>query len=230
MVLERMFQVDLNASGVEDIAGPTTLILLIGLPGYFLSVLLVDRIGLKRLQITGFIVLAVLYGILAAAAKVMPPGLLFAVYGLTFFFSNFGPNSTTFCLPAQTFPKRARATYNGISAAIGKSGAVLGTAIFPVVLDQGGLEAVLGMSSGIAVTGALLTYLAVEVGEKNVRIARNGSETEAPFVEMSTTTSLYSAAGVSEPPPTSKLFSEKRPLNNTEGNPFAEVEKALQRL
>lgn len=30
-------------------------------------------------------------------------GLLF-LYGLTFFFANFGPNSTTFILPSETFP------------------------------------------------------------------------------------------------------------------------------
>lgn len=31
-----------------------------------------------------------------------------ALYGLTFFFANFGPNSTTFVLPAELFPTRVR--------------------------------------------------------------------------------------------------------------------------
>jgi len=227
MVLESMFKVDMSAAGVETIAGPTTLILLIGLPGYFLSVLLVDRIGLKRLQIAGFVTLSVLYCVLALTAKALPPALLFALYGCTFLFSNFGPNATTFCLPAQTFPKRARATYNGISAALGKSGAVLGTAVFPVIIDQGGLEAVLGSSAGLAMAGALLTYWAVDVHEVAGKVAvRRGSD--ASFVEMSTTTALFAA--VEDPPPQAKMFSERSRGGGDGGNPFAEVERQLNRL
>lgn len=46
--------------------------------------------------------------------------LMLILYGLTFFFSNFGPNSTTFILPAETFPPHIRTTMNGFSAAMGK--------------------------------------------------------------------------------------------------------------
>ncbi|XWS15108.1 hypothetical protein CRYUN_Cryun35bG0065800 [Craigia yunnanensis] len=31
-------------------------------------------------------------------------------YGLAFFFANFGPNSTTFVVPAEIFPARFRST------------------------------------------------------------------------------------------------------------------------
>ncbi|KAJ9684062.1 hypothetical protein PVL29_016517 [Vitis rotundifolia] len=52
---------------------------------------------------------------------------LFAVfYGLTLFFANFGPNSTTFIVPAELFPARFRSTCHGISAAAGKAGAIIG--------------------------------------------------------------------------------------------------------
>lgn len=52
--------------------------------------------------------------------------LLFAVlYALTFFFANFGPNSTTFVLPAELFPTRVRSTCHAISAASGKAGAIV---------------------------------------------------------------------------------------------------------
>ncbi|KAF0889935.1 hypothetical protein E2562_034333 [Oryza meyeriana var. granulata] len=49
------------------------------------------------------------------------------LYGLTFFFANFGPNSTTFIVPAEIFPARLRSTCHGISAAAGKAGAIIGT-------------------------------------------------------------------------------------------------------
>jgi PHS family inorganic phosphate transporter-like MFS transporter len=51
---------------------------------------------------------------------------LFALlYALTFFFANFGPNSTTFVLPAELFPTRVRSTCHAISAASGKAGAIV---------------------------------------------------------------------------------------------------------
>ncbi|CAI9775977.1 unnamed protein product [Fraxinus pennsylvanica] len=48
------------------------------------------------------------------------------IYLLTFFFSNFGPNATTFVVPAEIFPARLRSTCHGISAAAGKAGAIVG--------------------------------------------------------------------------------------------------------
>ncbi|KAJ0763942.1 putative major facilitator, sugar transporter, major facilitator superfamily [Helianthus annuus] len=53
------------------------------------------------------------------------PGFII-LYGLTFFFSNFGPNTTTFIAPAELFPARFRATCHGISGAVGKLGAIMG--------------------------------------------------------------------------------------------------------
>ncbi|KAF3499122.1 hypothetical protein F2Q69_00041499 [Brassica cretica] len=48
------------------------------------------------------------------------------MYSLTFFFANFGPNATTFIVPAEIFPARLRSTCHGISAATGKAGAIVG--------------------------------------------------------------------------------------------------------
>ncbi|XP_024013340.1 probable inorganic phosphate transporter 1-6 isoform X2 [Eutrema salsugineum] len=49
------------------------------------------------------------------------------LYSLTFFFCNFGPNATTFIVPAEIFPARLRSTCHGISAASGKAGAIVGS-------------------------------------------------------------------------------------------------------
>lgn len=49
------------------------------------------------------------------------------MYAFTFFFANFGPNSTTFVVPAEIFPARLRSTCHGISAASGKLGAIVGS-------------------------------------------------------------------------------------------------------
>ncbi|XP_061338268.1 probable inorganic phosphate transporter 1-5 isoform X2 [Gastrolobium bilobum] len=48
------------------------------------------------------------------------------MYAFTFFFANFGPNSTTFVVPAEIFPARLRSTCHGISSAAGKAGGIVG--------------------------------------------------------------------------------------------------------
>ena len=55
------------------------------------------------------------------------PAGFFALYNVTFFFANAGPNATTFVAPAELFPARLRCTCHGVAMAAGKAGAVLGT-------------------------------------------------------------------------------------------------------
>lgn len=96
------------------------------LPGYFFSFFLIDRLGRKTIQITGFVAMCVLYtalGVILAYAPNVNKWIPTGIYGLTFFFSNFGPNSTTFILPSEIFPTEIRARCHGISAAAGKLGA-----------------------------------------------------------------------------------------------------------
>jgi uncharacterized membrane protein len=46
------------------------------------------------------------------------------VFGLTYVFANWGPNTTTFMYPAGIFPVTTRPTCYGITAAAGKLGGV----------------------------------------------------------------------------------------------------------
>jgi len=49
-----------------------------------------------------------------------------AMYAFCFFFANFGPNATTFIIPAELFPTEWKSTGHGFSAATGKAGAIVG--------------------------------------------------------------------------------------------------------
>ncbi|GLJ22757.1 hypothetical protein SUGI_0428620 [Cryptomeria japonica] len=101
------------------------------LPGYILAIFLIDRIGRFKIQLIGFFFMSVFLFALAFAYKHYwlehshRYGFL-AIYCLTFFFANFGPNTTTFIVPAELFPARLRSTCHGISAAAGKAGAIIG--------------------------------------------------------------------------------------------------------
>ncbi len=51
-----------------------------------------------------------------------------------------------------------RTTLNGVSAAFGKAGALLGSALFPIYADYFGYPATFLACSAVALAGALLTY------------------------------------------------------------------------
>ncbi|MCO5611491.1 hypothetical protein L7F22_065744 [Adiantum nelumboides] len=98
-------------------------------PGYWVTVFTIDIIGRFVIQLQGFFFMTAF--MLAVAIPYdhwvsKDHGAFFALYAFTFFFSNFGPNSTTFIVPAELFPARLRSTCHGISSAAGKAGAILG--------------------------------------------------------------------------------------------------------
>merc|ERR1719203_1612786 len=88
--------------------------------------------------------------------------LLLIVYGLTYFFSNFGPNSTTFILPSESFPEEVRSTLNGFCAASGKLGAVVGSAAFKPITDAAGVSTAFYLCGVCSLVGVAVTVLCVE--------------------------------------------------------------------
>ncbi|PHT52862.1 putative inorganic phosphate transporter 1-7 [Capsicum baccatum] len=116
---------------VYKIARAQTLIALCStVPGYWFTVFLIDRIGRFTFQMLGFSMMTVFMFTLAIPYNhwTHPDNhIRFVVlYSLTFFFANFGPNTTTFFVPAEIFPARLQSTCHGISAAFGKLGAMVG--------------------------------------------------------------------------------------------------------
>jgi PHS family inorganic phosphate transporter-like MFS transporter len=103
------------------------------------------------------------------------------MYGLTFFFANFGPNATTFIVPAEIFPARLRSTCHGISAAAGKAGAIIGAFGFlyaaqspdPAHVDAGykpgiGVQKALYVLAACNLLGFLVTFLVPESKGKSL--------------------------------------------------------------
>ena len=133
------------------------------LPGYFMSIKYISSLGARRVQSNGFFAMFVIYliiGIGWSAITALPP-LLLIFYGSTFFFANFGPNSTTFILPSVTFSPTCKSTLNGVSAACGKAGALLGALVFQPATDVIGAGPVMIVCGGISIAGLLLTLFCV---------------------------------------------------------------------
>ncbi|WOL05418.1 hypothetical protein Cni_G14147 [Canna indica] len=146
---------------VFKIARAQTLIALCGtVPGYWFTVALIDIIGRFKIQILGFAMMTVfMLGLAIPYHHWTTEGnqIGFVVmYGFTFFFANFGPNSTTFIVPAEIFPARLRSTCHGISAACGKLGAIIGSFGFLYLAqNQNPAKADHGYPAGIGVRNSL---------------------------------------------------------------------------
>jgi len=110
-------------------------------PGYWVSVLLIEKIGRKPIQLTGFAVIGICLTVIAIwFHKIIDYSktLFFVIYIICQFFFNFGPNMTTFVIPSEVFPTRFRTTAHGISAASGKLGAIIAAHTFSIIKDIGG--------------------------------------------------------------------------------------------
>ncbi|PYH98178.1 inorganic phosphate transporter [Aspergillus ellipticus CBS 707.79] len=97
--------------------------------GSMITILVIDRIGRRNLQFIGFCWLLILNIIIGAAFHYLSThnnsSALVVLYVLTQIFFNFGPNATTYIIPAELFPTRFRATCHGITAASGKLGSII---------------------------------------------------------------------------------------------------------
>jgi len=107
------------------------------IPGYLLSVCMVDYLGRKPIQIGGFIILTLIFCVIGFGYNSLDKGALLALYILAQLFFNFGPNSTTFIIPGECFPTRYRSTCHGLSAASGKIGATIAQVIAQPLLKKG---------------------------------------------------------------------------------------------
>ncbi|HUK71413.1 MAG TPA: MFS transporter [Streptosporangiaceae bacterium] len=129
------------------------------LPGYAVAILLMDKTGRKSIQILGFAMMSLaflLIGLIPGVTANVAPFVL--LYGVSYFFTEFGPNTTTFIYPAEIFPTEVRTTGHGISAAAGKLGAFAGAYLFPDMLAASmGLRGAMIVSGVVAALGLLLT-------------------------------------------------------------------------
>ncbi|HCF85699.1 MAG TPA: MFS transporter, partial [Ktedonobacter sp.] len=128
------------------------------LPGYIVSILTIDRLGRKWIQCVGFAMMALAYALIAVVPAISAytvPFLL--VYGLSYFFTEFGPNVTTFVYPAEIFPVMVRTTAHGIAAALGKVGAFIGAFAFPYLLITFHLQGAMAVAAVVSLVGLLLT-------------------------------------------------------------------------
>ncbi len=132
--------------------------------GFIAAIFFIDRIGRVRLQLGGFVMMAVGLALLAIVSALPGGGgahipLVFIAFAVFNFFMNAGPNATTYALPAEIFPSHIRATGHGFAAGMAKLGAALGVFFFPILLDHVDEWMLLGGLALICVVGFIVTLV-----------------------------------------------------------------------
>jgi MFS transporter, PHS family, inorganic phosphate transporter len=152
-----------HASDLYNVLIQLAIFAVFAVPGYVVAILLLDKTGRKSIQLLGFGMMALtflLIGLIPGATTTAVTFIL--LYGVSYFFTEFGPNTTTFVYPAELFPVEVRTTGHGISAGAGKMGAFLGAFLFPDFLASSlglrGAEIIAGVvaAAGLALTLFLL--------------------------------------------------------------------------
>jgi sugar phosphate permease len=116
--------------------GYSTIIILFYLPGSFLGALCSDIIGPKYCIVVGTTIQAVIGLLLGIFYKRLSEnvGAFVVVYGLFLTFGEFGLGDNIGLLAAKSSATCVRGRFYGIAAATGKTGAFIGTFVFPMVL------------------------------------------------------------------------------------------------
>jgi PHS family inorganic phosphate transporter-like MFS transporter len=167
-------QVDSTASLEAKLLWTLGMFVVFAVPGYILAVMTMDRIGHRRLQFIGFGVMAAAFLTLAGFAHLTTMVVPFlAIFGLSYFFVEFGPNMTTFVLPSEVFPVSMRTTGHGIAAGIGKLGAFLGVFLVPQLQKTYGLRGMLTIAGIAALLGFALTRILPEPARQTLEALDN---------------------------------------------------------
>ncbi|GAM90483.1 hypothetical protein ANO11243_085270 [Dothideomycetidae sp. 11243] len=114
----------------------------VALVGYYMASFFIDNklYGRRRMMNVGFLLDFVLFVVPAFHFKYYSgkqhAHAFQAMYFLSSFFNQFGPNSVTFIVAAEVFPTPIRATAHGIGAACGKAGALTAAVLYSYIGTQ----------------------------------------------------------------------------------------------
>lgn len=132
--------------GPSDASYSSLIVKSVTIPAAIITVLLIERIGRRTLQVWGFLGRTVSLFLLAFMLIMLPDTFLYAkvLFLFTaFFFGAMGPDKTIVIAPSEKFDSSVRGTGEGISESSGRFGGLIG------ILGYGLLTPFLGDGGGI---------------------------------------------------------------------------------
>ncbi|RCK67762.1 putative metabolite transport protein GIT1 [Candida viswanathii] len=153
----------LESKNLERIAEWNLLLGTIALPGVFLGALVIDKIGRKYTCMIGFCGYIVFGLVVGCAYEQIKPitGLFIVFYGLMMSSGNFGPGNVMGTISSESYATPIRGTMYGLSAAIGKVGAVVGTKTFTPIQNNLGDRWTFIIAAICGLAGVLVTFIFV---------------------------------------------------------------------
>lgn len=128
--------------------------------GALLGIVALRWLSRRTIIIGGFIGYGILSIIVGAAFKQLSdiPGLFIFFYALLNMIIYAGPANLQSVVASESFPTFIRGTLYGLSAAIGKAGAAIGTEVFTPIQVKAGNRYTFFVSGGVCFLGALAVY------------------------------------------------------------------------
>jgi len=166
----------ISALGISIASGAFSAVLVkaFTIPASILAFLIIQRIGTRKLQATGFIIRSIFLGMLGF-------GLYFALkltgieiimlLGFAFFFGSMGPDKTTVIMPVEKYDESIRGSGQGFNEMVGRFGGLIGILTF-ALFGMGGIDIGLIFLSITCIIGFVFTVI---FREKNIvkNISRN---------------------------------------------------------
>lgn len=148
-----------HGGGLVKTAEWQLLLGIIALPGVFVGALLCNKIGRRNTMMLGFSGY-LLFGLIIGCAydkitKIIPLFVIF--YGLMQSSGNLGPGDMLGLISSETYATAVRGTCYGLSAAIGKVGAAVGTEAFTPIQNNLGKRWTFIVAAICGVVGILVT-------------------------------------------------------------------------
>ena len=128
--------------------------------GFVTGILLQKKFNYICMQTLGFLLAAIGLGVLLTGYLLhLPVWISLAGFMFFEFALNAGPHLLTFVIPSMIYDVEERTIGDGVAAAIGKIGALIGVFSIPFLLRSGGGKSVLVFSIIIFLAGGLVTYI-----------------------------------------------------------------------
>ncbi|TFY80480.1 hypothetical protein EWM64_g3532 [Hericium alpestre] len=170
----------IHNGSIKRIAEWQLLLGAIALPGVFVGAYLCNPLGRRNTMMLGFSGYLV-FGLIIGCAyekitNIIPLFVIF--YGLMQSFGNMGPGDMLGLVSAESYATPVRGTCYGLSAAIGKAGAAVGTQAFTPIQTHLGKKWTFIIAAICGVVGILVTYFfvpdmtGVDLADEDVRFMR----------------------------------------------------------
>lgn len=142
---------------LHDVEMQSSVVGLTAVPGILFAISLTRQLGLRLLNVFGFLLQAVTFIAMAVLHDSDKPMLKFGCLCFLVFALNSGPSVGTYVLPTLCYPSHIRSTFHAFSAYLGKLGAVVGAFAAEPIMRLYGMRTFFTMQACLCLCGAVLS-------------------------------------------------------------------------